>query len=75
MKDKHCLILLYVEYNKLVNKTKKQQTHRYEGQTSGYQWVVRSGEQYRGRGTKRVIVGLCEIMCVKLLKSVKHYRI
>ena len=30
---------LYVEskkYNKLVNKTKKQQTHRYGEQTSGY---------------------------------------
>ena len=24
---------------------------------------------------KRVIVGLYEIMCVKLLKTVKHYRI
>ena len=25
-------------YNKLVNVTKKQQTHRYREQTSGYQW-------------------------------------
>ena len=32
---------LYVEskkYNKLVNITKKKQTHRYREQTSGYQW-------------------------------------
>ena len=32
---------LYVEskkYNKLVNKTKKKQTHRYREGTSGYQW-------------------------------------
>ena len=32
---------LYVEskkYNKLVNKTKKKQTHRYRERTSGYQW-------------------------------------
>ena len=26
------------KYNKLVNKTKRMQTHRYKGQTSGYQW-------------------------------------
>ena len=25
-------------YNKLVNITKKKQTHRYREQTSGYQW-------------------------------------
>ena len=32
---------LYVEskkYNKLVNTTKKKQTHRYREQTGGYQW-------------------------------------
>ena len=39
------------KYNKLVNKTKKKQTHRYGEQTSGYQWGVRMGEgQYGGRG-------------------------
>ena len=27
------------------------------------------------RGNKRVIMGLYEIMCVKLLKILKHYRI
>ena len=26
------------KYNKLVNITKKKQTHRYREQTSGYQW-------------------------------------
>ena len=39
---------LHVEskkYNKVVNRTKKKQTHRYREQTSGYQW----GEG-RGRG-------------------------
>ena len=42
---------LYVEskkYNRLVNITKKRQTHRYRAQTSGYQG---GGEgHYRGRG-------------------------
>ena len=45
--------MAYVElkkYDKLVNKTKKKQTHRYREQTSGYQWGDGSGEgQYRGR--------------------------
>ena len=31
-------------YNKVVNITKKKQTHRYREQTSGYQW----GEWERG---------------------------
>ena len=61
------------KYNKLVNQTKKKETHQYREQISGYQW----GEG-RGRGNirveeKRVIMGLYEIMCVKLLKIVKHY--
>ena len=34
---------------KLVNITKKKQTHRYREQTSGYQW-----RQGRGRGNRRV---------------------
>ena len=33
------------KYNKLVNITKKKQTHRYRGQISGHQWV-----EERGRG-------------------------
>ena len=40
-KDKYCMTHLYVEsknYNKLMNITKKKQTHRYREQTSGYQW-------------------------------------
>ena len=38
------------KYNKLVNITKKKQTHRYREQTSGYQWEEGRGEgQYRSR--------------------------
>ena len=43
--------------------------------------VVASGEREGGRGNtgvgdkKRVIMGLYETMCLKLLKIVKHYRI
>ena len=43
--------------------------------------VVTSGEREGGRGNiglgdkKGVIMGLYEITCVKLLKTVKHYRI
>ena len=47
----------YVEskkYNKLVNKTKKKQTHRYREQTRCYQWGEGRGEgQYRGREKKK----------------------
>ena len=36
------------KYNKLVDITKKKQTHRYREQMSGYQW---EGEGlYKGRG-------------------------
>ena len=45
---------LYVEsrkYNKLVNITKKKQTHGYRNQTSSYHWREASGTgQYRRRG-------------------------
>ena len=42
--------------------------------------VTRRGDRKVGRdkigvGEKRIIWGLDEIMCVKLLKIVKHYRI
>ena len=42
---------IFSSYNKLVNTTtiKKEQTHRYREQTSGYQW----GEN-RGRGNKGI---------------------
>ena len=47
---------LYMEskkYNKLVNITKKKQTHRYREQTSGYRWGEGRGErQCRGRGLR-----------------------
>ena len=48
---------LYVEprkYNKLVNKTEKQQTHRYREQTSDYQW----GEGRESLHKNRVEKGL-----------------
>ena len=38
------------KYNKLVNITKKKQTHRHREQTSGYQWGEGRGEgKYVGR--------------------------
>ena len=64
------------KYNKLANITKKKQTPRYREQTSGYWWGEGRGEgKYRGRGGKRAIMGLYEIMCVKFMKTVRHYRI
>ena len=65
------------QYKKLLNKMIKKQTHRYREQTSGYQWGEERREgQHRGKGfKKRVIMGLNEIMCVKLWKIVKHCRI
>ena len=47
---------LHVEskkYNKVVNITKKKQTHSYREQTSGYQWGKgRTEGQDRGRGLR-----------------------
>ena len=42
--------------------------------------MVTNGERKRVRGNtrvgeKKIIIGLYEIMCVKLLKIEKHYRI
>ena len=52
-KEKYCIVSLYMEskkYNKLVNITKKEQTHRYGEQTSGYQQGEGRGKrQYRGK--------------------------
>ena len=53
-------------YNKLVSKTKKKQTHRYGEQSSDYQWEEGRGRGNIGVGDKRVIMGLHEIMCMKL---------
>ena len=36
------------KYNKLVNITKKKQTHRYREQTSGYPWGERGGQNRSG---------------------------
>ena len=47
------------KYNKLVNITKKKQTHRYREQTSGYQWGEGRGErQDRGRGLRGTNYGI-----------------
>ena len=46
----------YVEskkYNKLVNITKRKQTHRYRGQTSSYQWESEREEAIKEQGIKR----------------------
>ena len=63
------------KYNKIVNKTKKKQIHRYREQTSGYQWGEGKGRGNIGVGGRQDIMELYEIMCVKVLKIVKHYRI
>ena len=64
----------YKKYNKLENKTRSRLIENKP--------VVTTGERERGRGKigvgkkkKRVIMGLYEIMYVKFLKTVKHYRI
>ena len=42
------------KYKKLVNITKKMQTHRYREQTGGYQWGEERGEgQYKGVGLRQ----------------------
>ena len=58
-----------------MNKTKKKQIHRYREQTSGYQWGEGKGRGNIGVGGRKDIMELYEIMCVKVLKIVKHYRI
>lgn len=55
-----------------MHKTTKKQIHRYREKTSGYHW----GEEMRRDnigvgGNKRVIIGLCEIMYMKLLNIFK----
>ena len=41
------------KYNKLVNITKRKQTHRYREQISGYQWGEgRGGEQDGSKGLR-----------------------
>ena len=56
-----------------MNITKLRQTHKEN------KLVFTSEERAEGRSTeagisKRVIMGLYEIRCVKLLKTLKHYR-
>ena len=53
--------LLYMEtkkYKKLVNITKKKQTHRYSEQTSGYQWGEWRGEAQYVESKKMVQMNL-----------------
>jgi len=38
-----CLYVEFKKFNKLVNKTKKKQIHRYREQISGDQWGDRRG--------------------------------
>jgi len=60
---------LYVEsrkYNKLVNITKKKQTHGYRNQTSSYHWREASGKgQYKRRGYKNFFHNELESMICK----------
>jgi len=63
-------------YIQQVNTAGKKQTHRYREQTSGYQRRGKEEgaiEAYREK--ERFIMGLYEIMCVKLLRIIKYYRI
>ena len=60
-----------------MNETKKKRS-RFTGIEN--EPVVTNGERGGRRGNievreKRLIMGLYEIMCVKLLKIIKHYRI
>ena len=71
----YCLYVETKKYDKLINITKRKQTHKCREQISGYQWGKEEGKGSIRVGGKRVIMGLYEIMCVKLLKIVKHYRI
>lgn len=66
----------FTQYIQQVNTAGKKQTHRYREQTSGYLEEREGGrgtEEYRGK--ERFIMGLYEIMFVKLLRIIKYYRI
>ena len=64
---------LYVE-SKKHNKTIKKQIYRHREQNSSYLWGE-GREGNIGEGKERVIVELCEIICVKLPKIAQHYRV
>ena len=49
--------------------------HRIENKLVVIRGGREGGMQGQAEFIKRVIIGLYEIMCVKLLKTVKHYRI
>ena len=74
-KDKYCMIS-HVESkkcNKLMNKTKGSRLIDMENKL-----VVTNRQKKVGRGKMvggRIIMGLYEIICMKLLRIVKHYHI
>ena len=76
--ESYHLYHLYMEsktYNKLVNKTKRKTDTQIQRIQS---IVLTDGERpvegkYRNREKREVIIELYEIMCVRLLKIVKHY--
>lgn len=54
-------------------KTTTKQTYRYKEHTSSYQWE--RGGAIKGYRRKKDFMGIYEIMFLKLLETVKHYRI
>ena len=64
------------KYNKLTNKTRGMQIHRYREQTSGYQWREGSREAIWGYRGEKVIIGLYEtFLKCKGLKNLKNLSI
>ena len=54
----------YKNYNKLVNITKKKQTHRYKEQTNDYQWWGGEGQYRDGAvgGTNSWVKGYKDVL-------------
>ena len=64
------------KYNKLTNKTRRMQIHRYREQTSGYQWREGSREAIQGDRGEKVIIGLYEtFLKCKGLQNLKNLSI
>ena len=70
-KDKYCMISLTCEilkkYNKLVDVTKKKQTHRNKKQISVYQWGEQRGEGQHGARGLKVQTTRYQITCKDIL--------
>ena len=58
-----------------MNITKKKQIHRFREETTGYPWEEGKGRGNTGVGGEKGYCGLYDIMCVKLSKTAKHYRV